>query len=60
MKKGQTPKSPAQKTSRLYIQIMSFLIAIINSVIGDPVNLQIFASIAFIVALLAVVGGSHG
>lgn len=60
MKKGQTPKSPASKKLNSYKSIMSLFSKIKNRMFADPVNLQLPASMVFIVAMVAVIGGAHG
>lgn len=60
MKKGQTPKSPAPKKLNSRRPIMSLFSRIKNRLFTDPVNLQLLASVAFIVAMVAVIGGTHG
>lgn len=60
MKKGQTPKSPAPKKLNLITLTIVVFGAIRNKLFADPVNLQFLASVAFIVIMVAVIGGAHG
>lgn len=60
MKKGQTQKSPAHENLNHLNAIMSLFKRFKNRLLADPVNLQLIASVAFILAVVAVVGSSHG